>query len=188
MANLSIRRGEPRQEAAVWDPLRGMDPRSPFDPLRMMRDLMGIDPFAGLVSPSSAMFAPEIEIKETKDGYVLRADLPGVQMADLEVSVTGNRITVSGKRQEEERREDDRYFAYERSFGSFSRSFVMPEGADLDNIKARLEDGVLELTVPKRAEVQARRVEIGGKEGSKEAAAKAMPAGKTESPSPKKAA
>ena len=160
MANLSIRHGEPRQEAAVWDPFRMMDPMRAFDPLRMIRDMMGIDPFAGLVAPSSAMFAPEIEIKETKDAYVLRADLPGVQMGDLEVTVTGNRITVSGKREEEERREDDRYFAYERSYGSFSRSFVMPEGADLDKLKAELKDGVLCIAVPKKADVQARKVEI----------------------------
>ena len=107
-------------------------------------------------------FAPDIEIKECKDSYCLKADLPGVQASDLEVNVIGNRLTVSGTREEEQRREDDRYFAYERSYGSFSRSFVLPEGADVDNLKADLKDGVLQIVVPKKAEVQARRVEIGG--------------------------
>jgi HSP20 family protein len=165
MANLSIRRNEPRETAAtVWDPMRGMDPQRAFDPFRMIRDLMGADPFGGLVAPSGGMFAPDIEIKETKDSYMITADLPGVTMDDLELSVTGNRLTVSGRREEEERREDERYFTYERSYGTFARSFVMPEGADLERIEAQLSDGVLKITVPKRAEVQARKVEIGGKQ------------------------
>jgi HSP20 family protein len=162
MANLSIRRGEPRQEAAVWDPFRMTEPLRAFDPMRLLRDMMGGDPFAGLVAAGGATFAPDVEIKETQDAYLVTADLPGVRADDLEVSVTGNRLTVSGKREEEQRREDDRFFAYERSYGAFSRSFVMPEGTDLDQLKADLKDGVLTVTVPKKAEVQARRVPIGG--------------------------
>ena len=174
MANLSIRKSEPRESMAkTWDPrsspLRSLDPFRMMDPVRMIRDMMSFDPFGGLVAPLSEMFAPDIEIKETKDAYVLKADLPGVRDEDLDVSITGNRITVSGKREEEERQEDDRYFAYERSYGAFSRSFVMPEGADVDKVKAELKAGVLHISVPKRVEMQARKVEIGGaKEGKAE--------------------
>lgn len=175
MANLSVRRGgEPRGETAAWDPLRMME--RAFDPVRMMREMMGADPFGGLVAPMSGMFAPDVEIKETKDAYVFRADLPGVRPEDVEVSVVGNRLTVSGKREEEKRQEDDRYFAYERSYGSFSRSFVLPEHGDLDKLRASMESGVLEIVVPKRAEMQPRRIEIG--KGGKET--KAEPAGKGE--------
>jgi HSP20 family protein len=166
MANLSVRRGEPRQEAAVWDPFRMMDPMRSFDPMRLIRDIMGVDPFAGLVTPGGGTFAPDIEIKETKDAYVICADLPGVKTEDLEVSMTGNRLTVSGTRSEEKRREDDRFFAYERAYGTFSRSFVLPEGTDLDRLRADLQDGVLRVEVPKKAEMQPRRIEVGGKEGS----------------------
>jgi HSP20 family protein len=175
MANLSIRRGEQREQAtpAVWDPTRGMEPFRMFDPFRMMRDIMGPDLFGGLVHPSGGMFAPDIEVKETKDAYVLTADLPGVKEQELEVSVTGNRLMVSGKREEEERREDDRYFAYERTYGAFSRSLVLPEGADMSGIKAELKDGVLAIKIPKRAEVQPKRIQVGQgqKEGAKEKAA-----------------
>jgi HSP20 family protein len=183
MANLSVRKGEPRQEASVWDPFRGMEPMRALDPLRIFRDLMGMDPFAGLVSPQGTMFAPDFEVKETKDGYLIQADLPGVQMKDLEVSITGNRLTVTGRREEEQRREDDRYYVYERSYGTFSRSFVLPEGCDVDQLKAKLDDGVLQMMVPKKAEVQPRRIEVGGKEGGKAEEPK-----KTEQPTPKKAA
>jgi HSP20 family protein len=163
MANLNIRRTEGRREVpSVWDPRRMMESMHVMDPMRMIRDIMGMDPFAGLVAPTSAMFAPDIEIKETKEGFKLTADLPGVDMEDLEISVTGNRLTVSGKREEEQRDENDRYFAYERSYGTFSRSFVMPEGADVDAVKAELDRGVLTITVPKKAEMQPRRIEVAG--------------------------
>lgn len=165
MANLSIRRGEQRQPlASIWDPARMMDPLRMMDPFRMIRDFFGSDPFASMVPAASAIFTPDIEIKETKDGYALKIDLPGVREQDLDVSITGNRLTVSGKREEEERREDDRFFAYERSYGAFSRSFVLPEGADLEKTKAELKNGVLDITVPKKAEMQPRRIEIGGKQ------------------------
>ncbi len=171
MANLNIRRGEGRQEMSGWDPLHSTDPMRAFDPFRMIRDIMGADPFAGMVSPDGGMFAPDIEIKENKEGYCVCADLPGVKPDDLEVSVTGNRLTIHGSRKEEQRREDDRYFAYERSYGSFSRSFVLPEGADLDTLRAELSDGVLQITIPKKAEMQPRRIEVGGKESKAVAAA-----------------
>jgi HSP20 family protein len=164
MANMNIRRNQPREQLATSsDPLRGLGSMFTLDPYRMIRDIMGADPFAGLVTPTGEMmFAPDIELKETKDAYVLEADLPGVRESDIEVSVVGNRLTISGKREEEKREEDDRYFAYERSYGSFSRSMTLPEGADLDRVKADLKNGVLSVEVPKKAEVQARRVAIGG--------------------------
>ncbi len=176
MANLSIRKSEPREPMAkTWEPRGMMSPFRALDPVRMIRDMMSLDPFAGLVAPLSEMFAPDIEIKETKDAYVIRADLPGVRDEDLDVSITGNRVTVSGKREEEERQEDDRYFAYERSYGTFSRSFVMPEGADVDKVKADLKAGVLVITVPKRAEMQARKVEIGSAKETRSEQGKAEP-------------
>jgi HSP20 family protein len=145
-----------------------MEPLRALDPLRMFRELWGADPFAGLVSPSGTTFAPDMEVKETKDAYLIQADLPGVQMKDLEVSITGNRLSVTGRREEEQRREDDRYFVYERAYGTFSRSLVLPEGADVDKLRADLKDGVLQIIIPKRAEVQARRIEVGGQQAGQQ--------------------
>jgi HSP20 family protein len=181
MANLSVRRGEAvrRELPTAWDPRRMMESMQGMDPFRIIRDFMGMDPFAGLVAPTGGMFAPDIEIKETKEGYKLTADLPGVTMDNLEISVTGNRLTVSGRREEEQREEDERYFAYERSYGSFSRAFVLPEGTDVDNVKADLDNGVLSISIPKKAEMQPRRIEVAGKE------TKVVP---TKEPTSKKAA
>lgn len=165
MANL-IRRHEGQQTSSAIDPYRAFF----TDPWRTMRDLLGIDPFsmlAGRGMPGEQMFVPDIEIRETKDALVLKADLPGVKEQDVEVDLTGNRLTISGKREEEqERREGERYYAYERSFGSFQRSVTLPEGVDTENVSADLKNGVLEVTIPKRPEVKPRRISVKGEQGA----------------------
>ncbi len=151
MANL-IRRSE----------TGAMEPARIWDPLEMMRDLMSWDPFRelGTVSGRALAFNPSFEVKETKDGYLFKADLPGVKEKDLEISLTANRRTVSGKREEEARREDERLYTYERSYGAFSRSFTLPEGVDADAVHAELKDGVLTLSIAKKPEVKAKKIEV----------------------------
>lgn len=135
-----------------------------WEPLRMMRELMGWDPFAEML-PSmtrpAALFAPTFEVKETKDAYVFKADLPGVKEEDLDVSITGTRLTVTGKREAEQRREDERFYAYERSYGSFTRAFTLPEGVDTEHVEASLDNGVLTVRVAKAPESQPRKVSLG---------------------------
>ena len=137
-----------------------------WDPFGMMREMAGWDPFKELgrgMAPSfPAEFAPAFELKETKNAFILKADLPGVREEDLDVSVTGNRLTVSGKREAEKTDEGESYYAYERSYGSFARSFTIPEGCDTDQIDAELANGELKLVLPKRAEVQARKISLKG--------------------------
>jgi HSP20 family protein len=87
-----------------------------------------------------------------------------VKEEEVDVSLTGNRLTISGQREEEKREDSDRYHAYECSYGSFTRSFSLPEGTDPDNVKAEMKDGVLNVTVPKRPEVQPRRIPLGGQQ------------------------
>ncbi|MBP6832273.1 MAG: Hsp20/alpha crystallin family protein, partial [Deltaproteobacteria bacterium] len=112
-----------------------------FDPFRTMRELMRFDPFAEMGTISnwqSIQFNPDFEVKETREGYQFRADLPGIKEKDLEISMTGNRLTVSGHREAEKRDESDRYYLYERSYGSFSRSFTLPDGVDNTKVAADL--------------------------------------------------
>ncbi|WP_235880374.1 Hsp20/alpha crystallin family protein [Polyangium aurulentum] len=148
-----MRKGERTEQASLGR----------LDPWRMMTDLLRWDPFAelGTLGASGRDILPRIDVKETKDALVFRADLPGVKEDDLEISVTGNRLSVRGKRDEEERIEDDRYFLYERSHGDFERSFTLPEGFELDRIEAELKDGVLTLRVPRAAETKPRRIPVG---------------------------
>lgn len=151
MANL-IRRGEPG----------ALEPTRFWEPLEMLREMMHWDPFRELevVGTRAVAFVPAFEVKETKDEYVFRADMPGIKEKDLEISLTGNRLTVSGKREEEKREEGERYYTYERSYGSFSRSFTLPEGTDPEHVRAELKDGVLTLGIAKKPEVKPKKIEL----------------------------
>lgn len=163
MANIMRRSGrEPREMAARVRP-------SYADPFRMMDELMRWNPFSdyeGMGLTQAGAFVPTVDVRETPDAYVFKADLPGVKEEDLDISLTGNRLTISGHRQDEKREEQDRYHCYECSYGSFSRSFGLPDGTDADNVKADMTGGVLTVTVPKRPEVQPRKINVSG--GSKQ--------------------
>jgi HSP20 family protein len=144
---------------------------SVWDPFRVMRDVLRWDPFRELEAATGGgeygFFAPSFDVKENKEGYVFRADLPGVREEDLEISLTGNRLAISGKREQEKHEQGDTYYASERSYGSFSRAFTLPDGTDGDNVKAELKDGVLQVIVPKKPEVQPRKITIGKEEANK---------------------
>jgi HSP20 family protein len=154
MSNITVRRGNAGQqlEQATWDPFRAMRDLFRWDPFREMAPLT---PTLGNVA-----FAPDFEVKETKEGYEFKADVPGIKEKDLEISCTGNLLHVSGKREAEKEDKGDTFYVYERSYGTFTRSFTLPAGIDAEHIKAELKDGVLNLVVPKKPEVQAKRITI----------------------------
>lgn len=152
---------DPFQWLASWDPFRTF---GTLDPFRRMREMI-MDPFSELQTGFPAMsrrFVPDMEVRETKDSYVICADLPGLREEDLNVDVTGNRLTISGKREEEQRDEGERYWTYERSYGSFTRSFMLPEGTSPDQIDAQLNSGVLEIRIPKTKGEEAKKIPIKG--------------------------
>ena len=140
-------------------------PTREWNPWQRMRDLLQWDPFQEMrywPTEQQAGFVPAFEVRETGDGFVFKADLPGIREEDLEIHITGNRLTIGGNREAEQRHEADRYYAYEVSYGSFSRSFTLPDGVDADHVKADLKNGVLTLHVPKKAEAQPRKIALGG--------------------------
>jgi HSP20 family protein len=134
-----------------------------WDPFHIVREALAWEPFreADPAAAEKRTYAPRFDVKETKDAYLFRADLPGVKQENIEISLTGNLLSVSGHREEERREQSDTSYASERSYGSFSRSFTLPEGVDGENVTADLKDGVLALTVPKKPEVQPRKIAIG---------------------------
>jgi HSP20 family protein len=137
-----------------WDPFRAMRDLLRWDPFR---EMSAFEPYGGA---ETAMFMPAFEVKETKEGYSFKADLPGVKDADLEITLSGNRMTISGKREAEQREKSDTFYAYERTYGSFARTFTLPEGADMENLHAELKGGVLTMLVPRRPEMQPRKIQI----------------------------
>jgi HSP20 family protein len=129
----------------------------------MMDALLRWDPFRGDWGGvgQNLEFVPRFDVKETQDAYVINADLPGVKDEELNVSLNGNRLTISGTREEEHREEGESYYAMERSHGSFGRTFTMPDGVDAESVTADLKQGVLTVRVPKKPEAQPKRIAIG---------------------------
>jgi HSP20 family protein len=169
MANIVRRNERESPESREMTPRRGyFEPFARFDPFRLMAEMFRWDPFSEIdrfgSRQGSAGFMPAVDIRETPDAFVIRADLPGVKDENVDISLTGNRLTISGQREEETREESDRYHSYECSFGTFSRSLTLPDGTEPDNVRAEMNAGVLTVTVPKRPEVKARRIALGGKQ------------------------
>ena len=105
------------------------------DPFQVARDLLGWDPFFGARQVSA--FVPAFEVKETNEAFILKADIPGVAEPDLDIAVHNNILTVSGSRKAEDRQDGEAFALYERQYGSFSRSFALPETADGERVEAK---------------------------------------------------
>jgi HSP20 family protein len=112
-------------------------------------------------SPSGARrWVPAMDLVETPEHFVLKADLPGLAEQDVKIEVDENVLTVSGERREQHETKREGYYRIERANGAFSRSLTLPEGVDADEISATFKDGVLEVQIPKPAERKPRRVSI----------------------------
>ena len=98
---------------------------------------------------SAQAFYPSVDIKEDDKQIVLTSDLPGIDQKDIKVTVEDGTLTLSGERKFEKSAEEENFHRVERSFGSFERSFSLPETVDEDKIVASYKNGVLELTLPK---------------------------------------
>ncbi len=101
----------------------------------------------------SLTLTPRMDIAETEKGYELTADLPGMQDKDVDVSVSNDVLTITGERSYERESDGRNVHLNERGFGTFKRSFSLPDDADQDHIQARLKNGVLEIHLPKAEEV-----------------------------------
>lgn len=156
MANVPVKRTSTSSLAPLM-------PDWSFDPYQPMRDLLRWDPFAEVARTTQRQaltFMPAFDVKETKEAFIFKADLPGMTDKDIDVSIAGNRLTVSGKREAETQDKGDNYFTYERTYGSFSRAFTLPEAVDVDSIHADLKDGVLKINVPRSPETQPKKIAI----------------------------
>jgi len=136
----------------------------PFNELVSLRDAMDRLFEEGLVRPRTWL-APITEslmmdIYETKDDIVVKAAVPGVKAEDIDISVTGNLLTIKGEFKEEEGVEKANYIRRERRYGSFSRSLTLPSSVDVDKAEAEFTDGILKLTLPKVEEAKPKTISV----------------------------
>ena len=94
-------------------------------------------------------FNPSVNTREGKEAYHIELDLPGIKKEDIDLDIQNNTLTISGKRELKEQTNKEDYYKVESAYGSFYRSFTLPENIDIENIKANSKNGVLEITIPK---------------------------------------
>ena len=105
-------------------------------------------------------WAPAVDIHETSDALVLRADLPGVDPKDVDIQVENNTLTLRGERKFESDVKEENYQRVERVYGSFVRSFTLPRTVDADKVEAAYRHGVLEVRLPKKPEAKPRQMNV----------------------------
>lgn len=105
-------------------------------------------------------WTPVVDIRETDNSYEIKADLPGVKKEDISIDIGDNTLTISGERKFEEQEKKKDYIRIERSYGSFSRSFALPQNVDSAKIKAKYKEGILDLTLPKKEEAKPKKINI----------------------------
>ncbi len=141
---------------------------NPFRELRGLQDEMNRI-FTSVVPVSGdreemfgGAWSPRVDIFENKDSLELEAELPGMKREDFELSFENNVLTLSGERRFEKKTDEDNYHRVERAYGSFTRSFTLPQTVTADGAKAEFNDGILHVSLPKREETKARKIEISG--------------------------
>jgi HSP20 family protein len=107
-----------------------------------------------------ATWSPAVDIHEEAKQFVVRADLPGVRPADIEITAEKGVLALRGARNFEQQNDEGHYSRVERVRGKFVRTFTLPENVQTDAIKAQFKDGVLELTIPKVAKAEPRKIEV----------------------------
>jgi HSP20 family protein len=113
-------------------------------------------------TPTSTAGFPPLNVWANEEHALLTAEIPGVEADDLEISIVGDTITLSGERLLAETGEDVRYHRHERWHGSFSRTMQLPFRIDVDGVEAQFRNGVLEVTLPRAAEDKPKKISVGG--------------------------
>jgi HSP20 family protein len=144
---------------ARWDPfreLRAIENRI-NRPFRRPLDWWAA-PEEGL---TTAEFAPPVDVYEDENKLAFKMEVPGIDPKDLDIRVDGQTLTITGERKLETEEKKENFRRMEREYGCFCRSFTLPGPADMDEINANFENGMLEIDVPKRAEARGRQIKLG---------------------------
>jgi HSP20 family protein len=139
-----------------WDPFQNLTS------LQQQVNRLFDTSFPGRRSDNSALtaWAPTVDIYETENELVLKADLPDIDEKDLDVQVENNMLTIRGERKFDQKVKEDNYLRIERTYGAFSRSFGLPNTVNTEAIKAGYKNGVLTIELPKRVEAKPKQVKV----------------------------
>ena len=121
------------------------------------------DPFFSSVARNGDRWLPAVDILEKDGNLVMRAEVPGVTEKDIELKLEGNILTLKGEKKQEHEEERNNYHRMESFYGSFTRSFTLPDSVDRDHIKADYRNGILTVTIPQKPEVRPREIPVSTK-------------------------
>jgi HSP20 family protein len=144
----------------------------PFGDLVSLRDAMDRLFEDSFVSPRNwptmaGLVEPSLDVYETGNDVVVKVALPGMKPEDVDITLTGDVLTISGETTEETENKEKNYIRRERHFGSFTRSITLPEGLQADKAEAKFENGVLTLTIPKSEAVKPKKIQVKASQGEK---------------------
>lgn len=134
-----------------WNPLRDVSQleRGLFGPGFLMNDDM-----------SSSAWLPSVDVAEDANSVVVRAEVPGMKLEDFDIRFDNGMLTVSGERKQESQSEERTWHRVERSYGRFSRTFMLPTSVDAEKANASYTNGILEIVIPKREEAKPKRIPV----------------------------
>jgi HSP20 family protein len=142
-----------------WDPFRELD-----DLQTRLSTLFGRSPIRKNGEKREALtvaeWAPLVDIVEDEKEYLIKAELPEVKKEDIKIGVQDDVLTISGERQYEKEEKNKKYHRVERAYGSFARSFTLPEDSDGDKLSAEFKDGVLKVHLPKSEKAKPKKIEV----------------------------
>lgn len=138
-----------------WSPVRNtFSPQSELN--RLMDDFFG----RRLDVEGPTVWQPVVDIEESPEAYLVRAELPGMRLEDIKITVADQALSIRGEKRREEEKKGTSYHRVERVYGTFERSFSLGHAVAADKIEATYRDGVLEVSIPKAEEAKAREIQV----------------------------
>ncbi len=156
-----MNRRKPPKEVEVRKPGREIKEMG-----RYFQDVFGSPFLSGAwrrIPSEDSVWVPSIEVVEKEDKFLVKVELPGVKEEDINISISGNTLTIEGKKVKESGLDKKGYYYSESSYGSFSRSMTIPSTIDAAKIEANSDMGILEITLPKISEVKSKKIAVAAK-------------------------
>lgn len=143
-----------------WDPFRDLEDMSERLNRILQRPLLGRTADAGRERLTVPDWAPPVDIIETPEEFVLKADLPEINKEEVKVTVENGVLSIAGERKQEKEEKGKRYHRIERSYGSFLRTFTIPDNVDETKVRAEFKDGILNLRLPKTEKAKPKAIDV----------------------------
>jgi len=150
-------------ELTTWKPFRELAPFRDFERMRKEMDRFWDSFLEGTMrrkGEDGTEWFPSLDVSETKSDFVVKAELPGIDPKDIDISLTDGMLTIRGEKKQEKEEKEENYHFIERSYGTFSRSVSLPRDLKHDKISASYKDGVLRVVLPKSEEAKKKEIKI----------------------------